>query len=346
MNHDLVRLAHTGSNPDMLRRLVAESGWSGAVRRLRSSSKTSAAVKAGLDIDTEARLEHLSGIGVELIADGDDRYPPALSGLPDRPLWLFLRGRIPSAVGVAVVGSRRGTRYGLELARAFGSQIAGAGWPVISGLAAGVDTAAHSGAVDVGGDTMAVLGSGIDVWYPRRNRVLGEAILAGGGAVISEFPPGTTPDSWRFPARNRIISGLAGVVIVVEAAVRSGALITARLALEHGRSVMAVPGDLSRETSVGANLLIRDGAHPLTELHALIEELELVMGQAPATRLPQGGSDGDHESLLGLLGPISIPIDELAVSAGVSIDRLLADLAHLELSGLVMVEGGSVRSCM
>lgn len=342
MNADLVRLAHTGSNPDMLRRLVAESGWSAAIRRLRSSSKTSPAVRAALDVDVDTRLERLAAIDVELVAEDDDRYPASLIDLPDRPLWLFVRGDLPETFGVAVVGSRRATRYGLDVARTVGSRAAAAGWPVISGLAAGVDTAAHSGAVDTNGVTSAVLGSGIDVWYPRRNRVLGEAILAGGGAVVSEFPPGTGPEPWRFPARNRIISGLAGVVIVVEAAVRSGALITARLALEQGRSVMAVPGDLSRETSAGTNLLIRDGAYPLTDLDGLVEELEFVMGPAPGGSVPEAADAFD--ALLTLIGPTSVPIDDLAARAGLPIDRLLVRLTHLELSGAVTVESGSVRS--
>lgn len=340
MNPDLVRLAHTGANPDMIRRLVTESGWAGAVRRLGASSKTTPAVKRALDEPVDVRLERLGGLGVDLVAEDDARYPSVLVELPDHPLWLFCRGAVGASPGVAVVGSRRATRYGLEIARTIGARVAQAGWTVVSGLAAGVDTAAHTGAVDVAGTTTAVLGSGIDVWYPRRNRALGEQIVAHGGAVVSEFPPGTAPEPWRFPARNRIISGLAEVVIVVEAAVRSGALITARLALEHGRTVMAVPGDLSRETSAGTNLLIRDGAHPLTELDALVEELELVMGPAPAAPAPIGEpTDG----LLAHIGPTSVPIDDLVDVVGTEIGRLLVQLTHLELSGEVVVEGGSVR---
>lgn len=343
MNPDLVRLAHTAANPETIRRLVAESGWAGAVRRLASSSRSSPAVKAALDIPAEVRQERLAEIGVELVTEGDDRYPPSLAELPDHPLWLFMRGSVDPGPGVAVVGSRRATRYGIEIARAIGARVGQSGWAVVSGLAAGVDTAAHAGAVDVSGTTTAVLGSGIDVWYPRRNRGLGEQILAGGGAVISEFPPGTAPEPWRFPARNRIISGLAEVVIVVEAAVRSGALITARLAVEHGRTVMAVPGDLSRETSAGTNLLIRDGAHPLTELDALIEELELVMGPAPIDR--RGAETSHHASeLMDLLGPTSMPIDDLVTATGRPIETILTELMQLELNGAVTVEAGMVRT--
>ncbi len=344
MNQDLVRLAHTGANPEMLRRLVAESGWAGAVRRLRSSPRTSAGVKAGLDVGPEARLARLAASGVELIAEGDVRYPLALAELPDRPLWLFVRGALPSGAGVAVVGSRRATRYGLDLTRSIASRVALAGWPVISGMANGVDTAAHRGALDAGGETTAVLGSGIDVWYPRRNRALGETILSSDGGVISESPPGTTPEPWRFPARNRIISGLSGVVIVVEAAVRSGALITARLALEHGRFVMAVPGDLSRETSAGANLLIRDGAHPLTEIDALVDELELVLGPAPQRQHPTAEPESEPDPIMGLLGPVAVPIDDLVDRSGLPIGELLARLTSLELAGRVSVDSGSVTA--
>jgi DNA processing protein len=299
-------------------------------------------VKASLEVEAETRLKRLSAIGVDLIADGDERYPAELAALPDHPLWLFVRGSLPPGGGVGVVGSRRATRYGLELARTIASRVALAGWPVISGLAKGIDTAAHHGALETGGQTTAVLGSGIDVWYPRGNRALGESILATGGGVISEFPPGTTPEPWRFPARNRIISGLSGVVIVVEAAVKSGALITARLALEHGTFVMAVPGDLSRETSAGANLLIRDGAHPVTELDALVSELELVLGPAPGAMPTHLRGDEEPDPLLVMLGPSSMLVDELAVRSGLPIGELLTRLTTLELSGRVTVDGGSV----
>jgi DNA processing protein len=301
-------------------------------------------VRAGLDVDVESRLSRLAAIGVELITEDDERYPTALVELPDRPMWLFVRGALPSRCGVAVVGSRRATRYGMDVARKIASQIGFAGWPVISGLANGIDTASHHGALDTGGETTAVLGSGIDVWYPRRNRPLGEAILASGGGVISESPPGTLPEPWRFPARNRIISGLSGVVIVVEAAVKSGALITARLALEHGRFVMAVPGDLTRETSAGANLLIRDGAHPLTEIHALVDELELVLGPAPRPSVATAEPEAEPDPLMRLLGPTSVPIDDLVARSGLPVGELLARLTSLELSGRVSVNGGFVSA--
>lgn len=204
-----------------------------------------------------------------------DQLPGDLAAVMPPLDEVFWRGGFPVEPAVAVVGSRRATAYGLSVARDIGRFLGAWGVNVVSGLAAGIDGAAHRGALDVGGFTTAVLGSGIDVWYPARNRGLGEEILAAGGAVLSEFPPGTPPAAWRFPARNRIIAGMVGAVVVVEAADRSGALITARMALEMGKDVYAVPGDIDRETSLGCNRLIRDGAHPIDTIEVLEELLGL-----------------------------------------------------------------------
>ena len=345
MNSDLVRLAHTAMNPDTIRRMVEEVGATTAIRRLRSSPSTHPSVRASLDVDAAERLDALSSMGVDLLAREDERFPDWLASLPDSPLWLFTRGEVLAEPGVAIVGSRQATRYGMDVAHTLGARIAAAGWVVVSGLARGIDTAAHRGALAGNGLTVAVLGSGIDVWYPRQNHSLGEELVACSGGVISEFPPGTAPEPWRFPARNRIISGLVGVVIVVEAAAKSGALITARCALDHDRFVMAVPGDLSRETSVGTNLLIRDGAHPLTELDVVIEEIELVLGPAPIRTVGEAptGVDSELLALLALLGSHSIPIDQLAEESGMVVSALLAQLTTLELSGLIQLDGGFVR---
>ena len=198
-----------------------------------------------------------------------------------------------------------------------GRAVAGAGWVVVSGLARGIDGSAHRGCLDGGGPGIAVLGCGIDVWYPPEHQALGED-LAKEGAVVSEYPPGTRPEPWRFPARNRIISGLSAAVVVVEAAEKGGALITARLAAEQGREVFAVPGDVDRKTSVGTNLLIRDGAVPVLGAGDLVEALSLVLGP-PRVRqaidlaldLPRDGATvdevieangGDAAEVLQLLG--------------------------------------------
>lgn len=218
---------------------------------------------------------------------------PMLLGVSPAPSHLWVRGNVPSRPGVAIVGTRRCTEYGRTIARHLGRAVAAAGWPVISGLARGIDAAAHGGTLDGGGEGFAILGCGVDVIYPADNRGLAGRLLENAGGLISEYPPGTPPAPFRFPARNRIIAGLSGAVVVVEAAVTGGALITARLALDQGKDVLAVPGDIDRATSEGCNLLIRDGAHPVLSSEDLIESLERILGpsprDAPPTPFPQVG---------------------------------------------------------
>jgi DNA processing protein len=236
----------------------------------------------------------LAKAGIGVVVRGGDGYPGRLAELPDGPPVLFVRGVFPELAAVAVVGTRRCTEYGKRLAAEYGAAIAEAGWCVVSGLARGIDGAAHHGVVAAGGRGVAVLGSGVDVMYPAEHAGLARRLVEGGGAVVSEYPPGTPPEGWRFPPRNRIISGLASAVVVVEAGVKGGALITAGYALAHGRPVFAVPGDVRRATSEGCNRLIRDGAHPVLDPDDLVEELSLVLGP------PRAGNEedeaGDRES--------------------------------------------------
>lgn len=262
----------------------------------------------------------------------DADYPRRLLRLPDPPDPLYVRGRVPDGPAVAVVGSRRCTRYGATMARVMAASIVSAGWTVVSGLARGIDTAGHLGALDGAGTTVAVLGSGIDVWYPASNRLLGERVLEA-GAVVSEYPPATTPAPWRFPARNRIIVGLSDAVVVVEAAERSGALITARLAMEHGIDVFAVPGDLDRETSRGTNRLIADGAHPIVSPTEIVEVLERVVGPADRPNGPRPEA--------ALAGPMFV--HEIAATLGVSIGEASMRVSQWELAGLVRLRQGMVE---
>lgn len=268
-----------------------------------------------------------------VLTRGRPGFPSGLERLADPPPRLHVRGSLSDVPGVAIVGSRRCTRYGAALARTMGRNVAGAGWTVVSGLARGIDTAAHVGALDDGGHTVAVLGCGIDVWYPASNRQLGERILAD-GAVVSEYGPGVEPAPWRFPARNRIIVGLSDAVIVVEAAERSGALITARLAMEHGVDVFAVPGDLDRETSRGTNRLIADGAHPIVSAGEVVECLERVLG--PARSHP--GASG----VLPFEGPMFV--HEIAAALGLTIGEAARRIGEWELAGLVRMDGGMVQT--
>jgi DNA processing protein len=268
---------------------------------------------------------------VTVLERGRSGYPECLLRLPDPPPRLHVRGALPDAPSVAIVGSRRCTRYGASLARMLARSIGEAGWVVVSGLALGIDTAAHLGALDAGAPTVAVLGCGIDRWYPASNRRLGESILVD-GAVVSEYGPGTEPAPWRFPARNRIIVGLVSAVIVVEAAERSGALITARLAMEYGVDLFAVPGDLDRDTSRGANRLIADGAHPIVTPGEVVEAIERVVG--PAKPRPERAASP-------LEGPMFV--HEIAASLELTIGEAARRIGEWELAGLVRLVGGMVE---
>jgi DNA processing protein len=266
----------------------------------------------------------------ERIVPGSEGYPVGLGDLEDPPpLWLL--GSLRENPGVAVVGSRRATRYGVDLAEKFGAAIGLAGWTTVSGLARGIDTAAHRGCIRISGHAVAVLGSGIDVCYPRENTGVYDRILETGGAILSEYPVGTPPDRWRFPARNRIIAALSAAVVVVESASTGGALITARLGAELGRPVFVVPGDVDREMSEGCNRLIRDGAHPVLGPDDLITELGLVMGPpAPATNPDYG------------IPATGVPIGELPSLWSLTITEALAKLGRLEVEGRVKRVGDHI----
>ncbi len=257
------------------------------------------------------------------ITPDSDGYPVGLHDLEEPPpIWV--RGQLAGSPGVAVVGTRRCTRYGVDLAEGFGALIARAGWTTVSGLARGIDTAAHRGCLRVSGHAVAVLGSGIDYCYPKENEPMYAEIVATGGAIVSEYPPGTPPDRWRFPARNRIIAAMSAAVVVVEAAVTGGALITARLGAELGRPVFVVPGDVDRQMSEGCNRLIRDGAHPVLGPADLVEELTLVVGP------PASMSD----TSLGIPGE-GIAISELPTLWSLTVPETLVKLGKLEMAGKV-----------
>ena len=261
------------------------------------------------------------------------RLPALLRAIHDPPPGLFLRGAAPPEVlewpAVSVVGARACSPYGAQVARMLGRELAAAGLVVVSGLARGIDGEAHRGALEAGGLTVAVLGCGIDRDYPASHRELA-ARIAATGLIVSEYAPGVEPAPWRFPARNRIVAGLARATVVVEARERSGALITADLALEEGRDVLAVPGEITASLSAGSNALLKLGAAPLT---AAADVLELFGIETPAT--------GDRHPLAELL-PASA--DELARATGRPAAELAAELASLELDGLVVQADGVYRS--
>ena len=293
--------------------------------------------------EARQRTEHwLAGQGHVLVTPEDAVYPPALRETEDAPLALFTRGDPETLAwpGVAVVGSRRPTPAGREFAAELGRELAGAGLVVVSGLALGTDGAAHQGAVAAGGPTVGVLGCGPDRIYPRRNAELAEAV-AGAGAVITEFPPGTGVARGHFPRRNRIIAGMSLGTTVVEAAPRSGSLITARLAAEAGREVMAVPGPVRSPTSRGCHQLIRDGAKLVEGIHDILEEVatsaaaavpEVAAGDGDA--VPEG-LEPEARGLLECLGFEPETVDSLVERSGLTPDTVSAMLIRLELHGVV-----------
>jgi DNA processing protein len=274
----------------------------------------------------EARtsLDRAAAAGWRWLVPGDSDYPCLLTSMVDPPLGLFVRGRLSDAPTVAVVGSRKATPYGCQVARLLGEELGRSGVVTVSGMARGVDAEAHRGALMVGGVSWAVWGSGPDRVYPPEHAGLATEISAG-GALITEYPPGTPPRRHHFPERNRILAGLSRAVVVVEAAARSGALITARLAMEEGRDVLAVPGNIFSELSVGPNTLIRVGARPLLTPRDLFEAIGVQTPAAAGRVQPADQSwitDGE-----------AVTVDEIAERAGLTVAEVTARVLELELSG-------------
>ena len=274
----------------------------------------------------------------DVIVLGDPRYPRALLDSPDPPLLLYVRGRVEllERPAIAIVGSRNATAQGLENARAFAAHLGGAGWVVVSGLALGIDGAAHEGALAGGGGTIAVVGTGLDVVYPVRHRALAQKIAAD-GLLISEFAIGTPALAENFPIRNRIIAALARGTLVVEAAVQSGSLITARLALEAGRDVFAIPGSIHSPQSRGCHALIKQGAKLVDSANDIVDELAPLAGLArmASTAPTQAAAPAAKDPVLDALGFDPISLDELIARTGQSAAELSARLLDFELQGRV-----------
>jgi len=269
--------------------------------------------------------------------------PELLQQIHDPPRTLFLRGaadpEILARAAVAIVGARACSPYGAQVARVLGRELAAAGLVVVSGLARGIDGEAHRGALDAGGVTVAVLGCGIDRDYPAAHSELARRICER-GLVVSEYEPGVEPAPWRFPARNRIIAGLTAVTVIVEARERSGALITADFALEDGREVFAVPGEITGTLSSGTNRLLRQGASPLTTADDVLELFGLAACQRP--QMPEVGESA--AAVLERLADGAASADELSRTTGLEPGPLAAALAELELAGLASEADGRYRA--
>jgi DNA processing protein len=284
--------------------------------------------------DEGGYLEHLAAAGHRFLPRSASEFPPLLRAIHDPPAGLFLRGgadtEVLSRPAVAIVGARACSGYGASVTRRLGRELAAAGLVVVSGLARGIDAEAHRGALEADGATIAVLGCGIDRDYPAAHAELARRVAAA-GLVVSEYAPGVEPAPWRFPARNRLVAGLCSATVVVEARERSGALITADLALEEGREVFAVPGEITSALSTGTNALLKLGAAPLTSAADVLASF----GIEPAA------AQGASSPLLELLPATA---DELVRRTGLGADQVARALVDLELEGLVSASDGLYRA--
>jgi DNA processing protein len=342
-----------GASPDRLARLAATAGVPREQMRRALALLDGAAEAAGRELQEAERL------GARAITLDDPDYPAALRQLSLPPPVLYVRGALPSGPAVAMVGARRADAYGKEVADLFARTLAAAGVTVVSGFARGIDAAAHRGALAVeGGRTVAVLGCGLGIDYPSGHQRLGDEIASGDGArgaVVTEFPCGLSPRAWHFPVRNRVIAALAAGTLVVQAAPRSGSLLTARHALDLGREVWAVPGRVFDERSQGPHLLIRDGAclvqHPREILDALGScfgssfaggpQMPLfVPDREPGPELPPPA--GFLGTVLAALPPGAVRLpEEIAAALDTAVDQILGALLELELGGRVRRHPGS-----
>ncbi len=295
---------------------------------------------AAADMDVGERWRSLRAGGLGALWRRGQAFPEPLVDDPEPPELLFTRGD-PSRLAaprVAIVGTRRCTRYGRDLAYELGSTLAAAGVSVVSGLARGIDAAAHRGALDAAGaPPVAVVGTAIDQPYPRENSLLWDEVAAA-GLVCGETPPGAPTERWRFPARNRIIAGLADIVIVVESAEQGGSLYTASQAFDRGRVVLAVPGPIRSAVSLGTNRLLADGAHPLCAVTDVLEILGLVAPPTASTRDP-GRVSAVGGSVLDALGWLPASLDELVRCSGLTIAEVALALDELASLGLVSSRG-------
>ena len=309
----------------------------------RLGPKLCRAITTAHELDVEAEIERCRQNNIRLLTQWQPQYPEALNEIPDPPAVLYMQGELlpQDSIAIAVVGTRHATQYGRQQAQRLASSLARAGVTIVSGLARGIDTEAHRAALDAGGRTVAVLGSGLMNVYPAENKQLAREITNGSGAVLSENATQAKPLRGAFPRRNRIVTGLCQGVIVVEAGDRSGALISARLSMEQGRDVFAVPGRVDSRTSRGCHRLIRDGAKLVESADDVLEELGPMFQSATDSE----GHEVHHPAELQLndqeravLNAISngpTPIDEVVASSGLPVHRVLSTISVLEMRRMV-----------
>jgi DNA processing protein len=293
-------------------------------------------------VDLSAELKRIADFGAQVLTLDDAAYPANLREIYDPPLALYVKGTLEprDKHAIAIVGSRQTTYYGLESARKLGYQLAYAGVTVVSGFARGIDTAAHQGALAANGRTLAVLGTGLDIVYPPENGPLYEKITNGGGAMMTQFPFGVRPDTQHFPLRNRIVSGLSLGIIVVEAGVTSGALITANMALDQGRQVFAVPGKIDSPQSHGCHKLIKAGAKLVEDAEDVLTEFEELFPKssrpaAPGAEPPTLELTEDEQKVYDAVGDDETDVDVVIRQSGLTSAEVFATLLRLEMKRLV-----------
>ena len=340
-----------GIGPVRFRRLMdffgsAEEAWKASSAALREAGLDRRSIQSLLavraEVSLERELEKVRRAGVRLLTWEDEDYPYNLRHIDNPPFLLYVRGRLKpeDEWSLAVVGTRRASVYGREATRYLVEPLSQSGITIVSGLARGIDSLAHRAALDAGGRTIAVLGSGVDVIYPPEHKKLAQAVVEN-GALVSEYPLGTPPEGVNFPPRNRIISGLSKGVLVVEAGEHSGALITARFALEQGREVFAVPGSIFYKTCRGVNRLIRDGEAKLVlSVEDILEELNFTLLKERQEVREVIPADEKESLLLRHLSSEPVHIDELCRTTGLSISEVSSTLALMELKGMVHQVGG------
>ena len=283
--------------------------------------------------ETGRRLKAAQALGIRTVGYTDDDYPENLKRLAHMPPVLFVRGEIrpEDETAAAIVGTRMPSHYGRQVAEKLGRELAQYGVTVVSGLARGVDTFAHKGALDGGGRTLAVLGCGIDVYYPPENRRLYDAISAQ-GAVISEFSLGVEPSAFNFPKRNRVVSGLSRAVVAVEAGEKSGVLNTVAWATDQGRAVFAVPGNITSQQSLGINRLLKEGAKPLLSVDDVLRELGVARRAEERAKVEVAA---EEKPVMEFLTAEPVHVDEICEGLGMPMASLLSVLMQLEIKGLV-----------
>lgn len=295
-------------------------------------------------IDPNAEWEEINKAGITLIDFRSSAYPKLLREIHNPPFVIYARGKLvfDNAPTIAIVGSRKFSTYGEQLTNAFARDLATAGFTIVSGLALGIDAISHRGALEVQGKTIAVLGGGIDdkSIHPRANFSLAQEIIASDGLVMSDYPPGTPATAQTFPARNRIIAGLALGTLVVEAGEKSGTLITAKMTLESNREVFAIPGSIFSPTSIGTNNLIKSGAKMVTCVQDILEEFNLSQKIKAKEMTPRLAENKEEEILLSLLSDVPIHIDNIAKKSKLAVPAISATLLLMELKGWVKNMGG------